>query len=596
MTEQKTAQRQSGLAFLKLLGQAAQEASLYRSSHPMAVAALGEAYKAFEGLVSEMTPASVTVALAQDRWLINSDNVASTSQAPEILKAIYLNHGIGSLTFLRGAKLYEFTALCELAAAPKNGGGGFLADYLKQRGVRNIRPDDAVYTRSQARHKPAEPGEAEGRDGQGKSQAQERGGGFVPLLKGLVEGAVSDPRERARVYADALKTIKEALDRQAALATRSLEQEKEKVSMEQGRAERVLSAAAEGKVIVDRQGNVLMMNPAAEEISGKSLAEIAGKPLAEAVKPDEQMLAISADLDLKPGRPLSETVPLLAEAMVERAIRRSVAIVHDEAGRVVGTYAALPDAAKFKEAQKLQEEFVSRITHELNAPLTSISSALELMEESLGSRLGPEESEYLAICVRNSRRLHEMIDEVLDFSRIESGGLSVRLAPCVLAPVMRETVQGLAPWARKKEVSLTAAPVDARLTPVLADRARVLQILTNLASNAIKSTAPGGTIELSACRGDQSRFWSAVVSVRDTGCGIAAENLNKIFEKFVQLDDPQGRREGIGLGLSIVRDLVRSQGGSVWAESQLGRGSAFYFTLPLAGAPAAQEALWMKNP
>lgn len=425
--------------------------------------------------------------------------------------------------------------------------------------------------------------------GQGEGQGNGQGGGGAEggaagtslgtLLTTLVESAVKDPRERVKMYEDTLKMLREGMDRQIDQATKAMAAEKEEILNTRNRTESVLSQVAEGKVIVDKDGKILMMNPAAEQISGHRLSEVVGTHISEHLNPAEHMLTISKDMDLSAGNPITGEVSVAGDAAVSGALRRSMALLEDDQGRVVGAYATLPDMTKFKEAQRLQDEFLSRVTHDLQSPLSSISAALEILTESAAAKLSADETNFLTISLRNSRRLTEMIRGILDFSKLKAGKMPVHPEPVQLSPILNEAVDSLVPWAKTKGVTLTLRCCRPEVT-VLADHGRIVQVVTNLVSNAIKSTPRGGEVIVAAARA-LTPDHSALVGVRDTGPGISKENMAKIFERFVQLED-SGPREGVGLGLSIVKEFVAQHKGRVWAESPEGQGATFYFTLPMA--------------
>jgi signal transduction histidine kinase len=238
---------------------------------------------------------------------------------------------------------------------------------------------------------------------------------------------------------------------------------------------------------------------------------------------------------------------------------------------------------KFKEAQRMQEEFLSKVTHDLQSPLSSISSALEMLIDTAGSKLDGTENEFLDISIRNSQRLSQMIRGILDFSKLQSGKLDMHPEPVALGPMLAEAGDGLMPWARTKGISLSVR-VPAQELYVLADSARIVQALTNLISNAIKATPQGGSITVASSR-LVNEIHSVIIGVRDTGRGMSSEDLGKIFNKFVQVGTSDEPREGVGLGLAIVKDFITLHGGKIWAESELGKGSTFYFTLPAAEQP-----------
>lgn len=589
-------------AFLKSLGQSVKLVSLYSLAHPVPASSQQESWHLLHELFSETGWTELTLSLSAGRWLVNGRVAADSARAYELLAIAFRAHALQSVAFRPECRLYELSALCELASTPPNRAYRTdAADFMKERGVRHVSVDVEEFVRTRkagvaasalvqspraesALRLPADapppPAPAEP-----AAEAVPRGAqGFGAFIKSLVEKAVADPAERAQIYAEALRHVEQALARRASEATHRLLMEKQGIVNERVRAEGVLTTVAQGKVIVDQEGRVLMMDSAAEEIVGRPFSAVAGKRLTEGVEGEEQFVVLSKELVLPENRPVSAGMELAGGAGAMSAFRQSVAVVHDEKGRVVGTYAVLPHAAKFRETQRLQEEFVANVTHDLKAPLTSVASALEVLVSRLEGRLAEEDAELLDICVRNSRSLRQMIDELLDFSKLRSGRMTVHPERLALEPVLRECASALMPWARSKRVALELE--DGGGAPaVLADRGRLLQVLNNLVSNAIKFTPEGGRVSLSARAGGAERPGEVVVSVSDTGCGVAPEERERIFERFAQ--GQSGRREGVGLGLTIVRELVEQHRGRLWLESEPGRGSTFSFSLP--AAPAAGE-------
>lgn len=415
---------------------------------------------------------------------------------------------------------------------------------------------------------------------------------FGAILKSLVEDAVTDPEERVRIYTEAVTAIKGALEHRVAERTKHLQQEAKRVLDERIRTEEVLSTLAEGKVVVDRDGRVLMMDPAAERITGRKLVDIAGKPILESVDTVAGMVSLARSIGEAPTTEDARKLDVVGVDEVTTAFRSSMALLQNDEGRVIGTYGVLPAAAKYREAAKLQEDFISQVTHELKAPLASMRSALELVEQLASSKLGTQEKRFLEISRDNSIKLGRMIDEMLDFSKIQAGKFVLHPEPMPVAAAVREAADGLRPWALSRKLDLQVALDGLDDLTAMGDRARVVQVLTNLLSNAIKSTPEGGSIRVSAAAGGEAHPGQVVFSVKDTGCGIAPEDQERIFQKFVQVTPKGQRREGVGLGLSIVRELVARQQGILWLESEPGRGTTFSFTLPLASEEPAAHPLY----
>ena len=234
-------------------------------------------------------------------------------------------------------------------------------------------------------------------------------------------------------------------------------------------------------------------------------------------------------------------------------------------------------AIRLQELDQLKNDFVSSVTHELRSPLTAITGYVDyLLAES--SLIGTEEKEYLEIIKKNATRLSKFIDDILDVAKIESGQIDIEFSELQIAPVIDEIITLFKPIAEQKKISLEK-DINNDLSPVNSNHERVCQILTNLVSNALKFTPENGKITIKA-KNDTDHI---VVSVSDTGIGIPKNELTKIFDKFHQV---KGVREkivgakGTGLGLAIVKGLVEALHGKIWVESELNKGTTFYFTLP----------------
>ncbi|HEV8305459.1 MAG TPA: ATP-binding protein [Gemmatimonadales bacterium] len=229
---------------------------------------------------------------------------------------------------------------------------------------------------------------------------------------------------------------------------------------------------------------------------------------------------------------------------------------------------------------RTKDQFLSNISHELRTPLNSIIGFTDLL---LLQDLGPlseQQRDFLETVARNGRHLLQLINELLDLQRIAAGRMELRPEPIELAGLLDETAGSVHAQAQQRRQELVVEPPPPGLR-VQADRGRVRQVLLNLLSNAIKFTPDGGriTVAAAAVNGDAA----ARVAVTDTGIGIAADDQAKLFQEFVQLDASASRKyEGTGLGLALSRRLIELHGGTIGLESELGRGSTFWFTLPRA--------------
>jgi len=232
-------------------------------------------------------------------------------------------------------------------------------------------------------------------------------------------------------------------------------------------------------------------------------------------------------------------------------------------------------------AMKSKDQFLSNISHELRTPLNSIIGFTDLLlTQELGPALSEQQRDFLETVARNGRQLLELINELLDLQRIAAGRMELKREAVELAGLLSEAAGNVHAQLQQHRhtLDITAPPENLR---VLADRGRVRQVLLNLLSNAIKFTPDGGRITITAAPvtgGAETR-----IAVSDTGIGIAAEDQPKLFQEFSQLDGSASRKyEGTGLGLALSRRLIELHGGAIGVESELGKGSTFWFTLPQA--------------
>jgi signal transduction histidine kinase len=255
--------------------------------------------------------------------------------------------------------------------------------------------------------------------------------------------------------------------------------------------------------------------------------------------------------------------------------------------------------AELQKLDSMKSGFVSNVSHELRTPLTSIKAIAEILGKQ-GQSLPRERTlEFLGIIENQTDRLTRLIGDILDLSRLEHGDSAPELQPISLHDAVSESLGSVRGLAEDRHVNLSAnIPQD--LPDVLALAGKIEQVLVNLLGNALKFTPAGGSISVDVCRLNEEVTWrnsprpvsGIVVAVADTGTGIPQEKLDAVFDKFRQIENAAwGKPSGSGLGLSISKELVERLGGTIWAESALGKGSTFYFTLKPAEAtaPAAND-------
>jgi signal transduction histidine kinase len=250
----------------------------------------------------------------------------------------------------------------------------------------------------------------------------------------------------------------------------------------------------------------------------------------------------------------------------------------DEIGILTSSFRRM--AEKLKEANRLKQNLVSYITHELKTPLTSLTEAVHLIRDKVAGPITEKQSKLLMIIDADARQLLRLINDLLDLSRMKAGMLTLQIEPWDLHGLAREAVSSLNPIALKKGLQLQLT-VKHDPGPLFLDGNRIYQVFTNLISNAVKFTLPGGEVTVSVSI-KEGAMDEVHVSVADTGVGIPKEDQQRIFDRFYQLETlPSGKGEGFGLGLAIARHIVKAHGGRIWVESEPQRGSTFFFTLPI---------------
>jgi len=231
---------------------------------------------------------------------------------------------------------------------------------------------------------------------------------------------------------------------------------------------------------------------------------------------------------------------------------------------------------ELKGLDKLKTQFLNITSHELRTPVTPIKIQIGLLLESYFGKITEKQKKSLTMILRNTRRLDALIADILDISKIQGGNLKLELEKTDLAYCIKESVETVKTFAVKKNISITTK--IGKLPKFKFDKNRIIQVLTNLINNATKFTPENGKITIEA----EMQKNNILIKVKDTGIGLAEKNLKSVFKPFFQIiPSYKIRDKGTGLGLSICKGIIEQHGGKIWIESKLGKGSTFYFTLPL---------------
>jgi PAS domain S-box-containing protein len=348
-----------------------------------------------------------------------------------------------------------------------------------------------------------------------------------------------------------------------------------KLLVAQQTTEAAIDSLYDPVIVTDGEGCVTKLNPAAEEIFG-SENENTGRHVGEVARDSRIAGAVAEALESQrpvAGEGMSSVLPLAVDGS-ERAFRLRTTPMRDNGRHLLGAVTILEDITHLREIDRLKSEFIATASHELRTPLTSVQMGVHLLLEGALGELTEQQNEVLQACRQDCERLDKLMRDLLDLSKIEAGENQPQLAAISARDLLATAVEELRPQVEAKDLTLSVdVPVD--LPWVLIDRLQIGRVISNLVINALRHTK-NGEIKISA----EQRDNHVAISIADTGSGIPTEYLPHIFDKFVQVPDaPTG---GAGLGLTISKSIVEGHGGQISVQSQVGRGSTFTFTLPLA--------------
>ena len=395
-------------------------------------------------------------------------------------------------------------------------------------------------------------------------------------LKEMTELArqyASDSKPPAVFSEDEVANLKRAISEMGG----QLESRIEDISQEKDQLQAVLKGMIEGVLVVDEKGRIRMVN----EALGKLFAlpsPVADKVPLEVIRNAQLESSLRNILEGGEHSIFEMDIP----GAEVRSLEVNVVPIFRTSGDgdahriVMGAIAVFHDITRLKQLEKVRQDFVANVSHELRTPLTTIKGYAEtLLEGAVKEDVAPQ---FLQIIKRHTDRLTKIVEDLLTLSTIESREFCLLLETISISELIDDVVDFLKEPAGKKGISITRSNLAAPLL-VHGDRNHLEQVLTNLLDNAIKYGHEGGRVTVSAVKTDQKEVR---IAVQDDGMGIPKEHLHRIFERFYRVD--KGRSQelgGTGLGLSIVKHIVQAHGGRVWAESIPGKGSTFYFTLPI---------------
>jgi len=363
-----------------------------------------------------------------------------------------------------------------------------------------------------------------------------------------------------------------------------IQNEKNSSEAEKNKIEIILKSIGDGVFVIDEQEKIILFNKTAEEISGFTEQEALGKPYKEILKfINEKNGHINDDFvknALKSGylQSMSNHTILYKKKGKKIPVADSSAPLKSKEGKIIGCVVVFRDVTREREIDRMKSEFVSVASHQLRTPLTSIKWLLEMMLEGDVGKITKKQEKHLKDVFASNERMITLVNDLLNVSRIEAGKIKIEPKEVQIEDVLSQIVESLKPMSQKKNITMLCHHPEPKLPKLFIDPTRIGEAFKNLISNAIKYTNDGGKIELSCKKMDHM----VEFAIKDNGVGIPKDQQKRVFEKFFRADNIiRMQTEGTGLGLYITKSIIESSGGKIRFESQEGKGTTFYFTLPI---------------
>ena len=394
-------------------------------------------------------------------------------------------------------------------------------------------------------------------------------------------------------YADALESLNENLETRIAERTQDLQEERNFIST-------LLETIGALVIVLDSDGHIVRFNKACEQVTGYTHEEVKGSHIWDVLIPQEQKEKVQQVFSQlsKTHLPSHYENDWLTKDGERRLIAWSNTTLQDQHGAifVIGCgiditrhrqaeNALIQAKVEAEVANNAKSEFLSRMSHELRTPLNAILGFSQLLESDISNPLTVDQAENVQEILKAGYHLLDLVNEVLDLARIESGNMHCNPEPLYVADAIENSIHAITPLAQQREISLISEIAACNQTYVMADSTRLRQVLTNLLSNAVKYNKPEGSILL-ACEELDSTIR---ISVTDTGKGIEPKNLACLFTPFERLGAEFTDVGGTGIGLALSKQLMKLMGGNIGAGSTVGQGSTFWIELPKAPPPNIVE-------
>jgi two-component system, OmpR family, phosphate regulon sensor histidine kinase PhoR len=386
----------------------------------------------------------------------------------------------------------------------------------------------------------------------------------VQRISEVIRGLMADHQIRTNYPQDELGGLSRALDE----ITNQIKEKFDEVSEDREYLQTILKGMTEGVLVVDENRRIKMMNEALRSLFPVS-PQLADKTALQVIRNAALESTIERVLQNGKSEAFEMEVPSRGKTIEVNVV--AISSSHD---KTLGAIAVFHDITRLKRLEKIRQDFVANVSHEMRTPLTTIKGYAEtLLDGALKEEVA---FQFVQVIDRHADRLTKIVEDLLTLSKIESRDFRPKLERFSISELMHGALEVVKKESEKKRVSVSWGAADPSLF-VLGDRKGLEQVLVNLLDNAIKYGREGGNINISVNEKPQE----IQISVQDDGIGIPSEDLPRIFERFYRVDKGRSKElGGTGLGLAIVKHIVKAHGGNVWAESQFGKGSTFHFSLP----------------
>jgi NtrC-family two-component system sensor histidine kinase KinB len=335
-----------------------------------------------------------------------------------------------------------------------------------------------------------------------------------------------------------------------------------KLMFEKRRAEAVINSMKDASIGIDKNNVILFANFQALQLLGLHSEEVLGRNANELKNKNDLFRFL---IDTNTAAPFKIAIENRENYFVKEVVE---VIQDEERSRVI----VLKNITSFKELDVAKTNFISTISHELKTPLASSDFSLKLLKDERISKLSPEQKELIEHLEQDNQRMLKILSELLNMSQIETGRIQLEVKEVSPSTIITSGIDTVALSAKEKDIIITDI-TSSGLPSILADADKTIWVLNNLLTNAIKYSKPGGIIEVKALQVKNEILFS----VKDAGPGIPGEFLTKVFDRYYKV--PGSKEKGTGLGLAISKEFILAQKGKIWVESEIGKGSVFYFSL-----------------